>query len=539
MIVEIRCICGQSMSIDSTRAGPKVICPNCNRPHIVPSIVDYEDESGAEKGRSNPSWIPVTGSALAVVLICASLLWALTLFGGGSGAGGGDGMAMTADGPGGSDNGDDPYAGRFNRGVRPGSTKPGTGTDGGADSRPSGVKTPRQEVAIKPDINNPDTPPVRPPDDFGPIDVDPPKHDPPDDPDPPSGANVVAGSYEKRGQRGGGDFARKMGATKESEAAVDLGLEWLAKVQLEDGHWEDGVTVAGLAQAQAAQKGEGNPRVRRARARYSVGYTSLATLAFLGAGHTHTGKGKYAKTVQKALDWLIKHQDPMGKFSISRFYEQGLATMVLCEAYGMTKDKRLRVPAQKAVDCIALNMGPNGGYGYGGPGDDTHVTSFQVMGLKSGKLAKLQVPKKTFDKLKAYYNGALGKDGTTGYSANAGRGRPRATRTAVGLFCRMFLDCGSKTPKSELIAEVLHEVGPQVSNVFQTYNGTYAMFQMGGVYWKRWNEKFRDPVIKLQIKEGLEKGSWPKLSAWGGELLSTSINIMSLEVYYRYLPVNK
>ena len=77
----------------------------------------------------------------------------------------------------------------------------------------------------------------------------------------------------------------------------------------------------------------------------------------------------------------------VGKPARSNFYEQGIAAITLCEAYGITRDRRLRRPAQKAIDFIVRHMGKNGGYGYSGAGNDAHVTSFQVMAVKSAKLS--------------------------------------------------------------------------------------------------------------------------------------------------------
>lgn len=208
----------------------------------------------------------------------------------------------------------------------------------------------------------------------------------------------------------------------------------------------------------------------------------------------------------------------------------------------MTQDERLLAPAGDAIECVVRNMGPNGGYGYGGPGDDVHVTCFQVMALKSGKLAKFDIPDELFEKLRNYYDNALNDDGTTGYSLTRRSGTPTSMHTSVGLFCRIFLGEDIKGDVVKKIADVVSKAGPQLEhNVFQTYYGTYSMYQMGGDYWKEWNRQYLDRVISLQIKDGEEEGSWPATEGWttGGTVCTTAIYIMSLEVFYRYLPVNK
>lgn len=71
--------------------------------------------------------------------------------------------------------------------------------------------------------------------------------------------------------------ARRLGMTAGSEAAVNLGLKWLAQQQAPSGEWRDA---------------------------HAVGVTGLALLAFLGAGHTHRATGPYQDTVQRGVDWL-------------------------------------------------------------------------------------------------------------------------------------------------------------------------------------------------------------------------------------------
>jgi len=523
MIFELRCVCGRTIRIDSTRARSRVSCPGCGRPHAVPGVAD-------ERLRSN--WMVIAGSALAMLLVSATLLWAL-MASGGSGVGGA-GLAGT--GPSAGGNIDDPYGGRRNRGREgqdgnesgPGSNKGGEGTQSsvatsqpGPGTQPSPDAEGTQTASTTRPSESPSTQvaSTRTFDPGGLVQIDPP-------PAPPGPAGAPAGGVY--GGRGDPNWARQMGATAESEAAVDLGLEWLASVQEQDGSW--------TYWTRPAERGRGSRG-----SSYSVGITGLATLAFLGAGHTHEGKSRYATNVRKALEWMVARQDAVGKFKQGVFYEQGIATIAICEAYGMTRDADLKRPAQKALDCVVANMGPNGGYGYRGPGDDVHVTSFQVMAIKSGILAKLEIDKKqsVFGTLRAYYDRGLGPDGTTGYTSSSGRGSRTSARTALGLFCRIFLDVDLKDAKVLRVAEVLHGVGPQLRDVYQTYYGTYGMFQMRGEYWTAWNKRFRDPTIALQIKdEGPLRGSW-KLVSSGGRVCTTALYIMSLEVYYRYLPVNK
>ena len=78
--------------------------------------------------------------------------------------------------------------------------------------------------------------------------------------------------------------------------------------------------------------------------------------------------------------------------------------------------------------------------------------------------------------------------------------------------------------------------------MYYNYYGTQVMKQYGGNEWKRWNAKMRDYLVKSQDKKGSAKGSWMfnrknHSSERGGRLYCTALACMTLEVYYRYLPL--
>lgn len=144
-------------------------------------------------------------------------------------------------------------------------------------------------------------------------------------------------------------------------------------------------------------------------------------LAFLGAGETHkpppdVAAPKYQKTVELGINYL-KKICPLAGASAGRFgtapnsmmYSQGIATLALCEAYGMTKDPALRAYAQAAVNYVQKAQAPNGSWGYSpNTNGDTSITGWQVRAIQSARAAKLVVDDRVVKKAVAFLDLAGG-----------------------------------------------------------------------------------------------------------------------------------
>ncbi len=334
-------------------------------------------------------------------------------------------------------------------------------------------------------------------------------------------------------------MVRKEGGTTNTEAAVARGLRWLAQHQHPDGHWSFH-----------------NPYYPKGMKRYpvagnvknDVAATSLGLLPYLGAGQTNK-VGIYTKQVDSGLRWLLAQQKPNGDLrgadGHSAFYAHGLATIVLCEAYSLTRDPKVGLAAQRAIDFIAQTQHVGGGWRYKlNEAGDTSVVGWQLMAMHSAKAAGLNVPKKTLSKAKFYLDTV--QSGAHGglYSYVKGKGATNVM-TAEGLLCRMYLGW---TPQHEGIREgskflmqSANLPNAKHKNMYYYYYGTQAMKQIGGSDWERWNSRMRNLMVRSQEANGPAAGSWThagdKYGAHGGRLFTTSLAICTLEVYYRHLPL--
>lgn len=348
------------------------------------------------------------------------------------------------------------------------------------------------------------------------------------------------GSYAGTGFDGRGSAAarsamvRANGGNDASEAAVAAALKWLAAIQLPDGGWcFDHRMGPPVPQRGADHSGD----LVKAR----NGATAMALLPFMGGGQTHM-EGKYRKTVQGGLTYLIGHMKPDGGMNETsgNMYSHGLAAITLCEAYAMTHDKALMRPAQASLNFIAYAQDPVGGgwrYAPKSPGD-TSVVGWQLMALKSGHMAYLQVNPNTIrGAIKFLDTVQAGSGAYYGYTTPA----KRASTTSVGLLCRMYLGWKKDNGALQDGVEYLSQPGPSPTNMYLNYYATQVMRQFGGEHWDKWNVKMRDHLVTKQDKAGPAAGSWYFSGGHGadkgGRLYNTSLATMILEVYYRHMPI--
>jgi hypothetical protein len=344
----------------------------------------------------------------------------------------------------------------------------------------------------------------------------------------------IKNDFSGRSTTGRGKLVGQQGGSEASERAVKLGLQWLAERQEADGGWN-------------FKHGDDSPG---SLAECRTAATGLALLAFLGAGHTQrVGSGEYRTQVGRGLQFLtgkIKYGadggDLRGKVTGNEgMYAHAIATLALCEAFAMSRDSKLKNPAQRAIDFIVSAQEKTGGgwrYKPGEPGDTT-VTGWQLMALKSAKAGQLKVPDETVKKAAAFLDSVLA-DGGAQYRYLPGGGSTPGV-TAIGVLCRMYLGWTPENPALEKGVTTLDELGPDPNNLYYNYYATQALHHWGGKPWSKWNTVMRERLVKSQVQEGKGAGSWNPTgdhgSGPGGRLYQTTLSIMTLEVYYRYMPM--
>ena len=306
-------------------------------------------------------------------------------------------------------------------------------------------------------------------------------------------------------------------------------------------------------------------------------------------------KTRLGEVVKNGLQWLKKRQAEHtdGRFSKDgEIYNEALATLAMSEAYGMTGHVAWKESAQKGVDFLvaAQRVSPTGtglwGWRYeprawieGPEGraavpdekewkakiheSDISATAWVVMALKSAELSGLSVPEASMKGAMDFVKYVTTKEGRVAYMdpLQVGRKIPgdgdhfafhETTLAALGMCCRTFIEKNIDDPILDLSAARVMKDLPVVSkdklsvDYYYWYYATLALYQFDGPdsprrtgkYWNLWNRSLAEVVTGLQEEsDTCGRGGWPTPDRWslsGGPIYRTAINVLTLEVYYRY-----
>jgi hypothetical protein len=163
-------------------------------------------------------------------------------------------------------------------------------------------------------------------------------------------------------------------------------------------------------------------------------------------------------------------------------------------------------------------------------------------------LAEIPVDSAVFDRSKIWLNSVAKGEHMGLYSYQPYR-EVTPAMTAVGMLCRQYLGIDPKSPtmlegKTYLLQNLPDDnIG---RNNYYWYYATMALHNFNDADFDTWHRKTRKVLIDSQSTQGCSDGSWdpeqPSIDAWGqqgGRLMMTSLNALTLEVYYRYLPLFK
>ena len=399
-----------------------------------------------------------------------------------------------------------------------------------------------------------------------------------------------------------GETARARGGSPASEAAIERGLLWLARHQAANGAWSfehpHCIDPFGrpLQQCLCRTKGYIDGHTKASTSIALLPFLGAGNTHLDGPYKEVVYRGlEQLKTI---LDIELKELHPDNPDFVSTFsgdlYGYGITALVMAEAFGMTSDPDLERYVNALAVFLTRHQHPLGGWRYelGQPGDIT-VTGWQVVALKSSQLAGAAVHSDIFRQADKFLDsltppaplsrrgraqvvankiGGLNRDPTRYHYlasfANSTTREPGECTSAVGLLCRLYTGWNSNDPRLlQGVNQLLQSNTHPALLLYRNFYLAQILLHIDHPAWEQWNRRNRDYLVQMQVTETTrmnqrnpafgsppcEIGSWYLTNPNGttknvirdrhlapaGRLAHTALAILTLEVYYRLLPIYK
>ena len=182
------------------------------------------------------------------------------------------------------------------------------------------------------------------------------------------------------------------------------------------------------------------------------------------------------------------------------------------------------------------------------------------MALQSARLSGFEVKPRTFERIENWLDVAqagenpglfrydpFGEDSAEISRAEGRKASP--TMTSVGLLMRLYLDWDREDERFQrgvayLLKNMPSDTTARKRDTYYWYYATQVMRHAGGESWERWNKALHPLLVNTQEQDGALAGSWnpygpipDRWGATGGRIYVTTMNLLSLEVDYRLLPL--
>ena len=385
-----------------------------------------------------------------------------------------------------------------------------------------------------------------------------------------------------------------------TEEAVLEGLCWLMRHQNEDGSWSadslhEHCTVRACipADPELDSSFDTGMTALALLAFLGQGLSPLSKVVIVdeALGRPPRPAGEIVK---RGIRWLMERQKPDGSFSDSEPFalpeNDTLSTMALCEAYALSPSLReVKKSAQRAIDFLvaAQKRGDDGvpsGWGFGAQSDlearrargeldeeaydearrnlDPSVTCWVVMALASAKSCRFQVPDSALEGALAAAKREAEPGARTNLACASERfDRHSARHDALNMLVRAFAGGSIDDPYLAGAARAIAADVPRVSkdglsvDFYYWYFATLALNQYDGPdsprvsrkrgeFWEPWERGLVNALLGLQDRsrerDDCARGGWlqeARGNRRGRALYNTALNVLTLEVYYRYTNV--
>jgi hypothetical protein len=260
-----------------------------------------------------------------------------------------------------------------------------------------------------------------------------------------------------------------------------------------------------------------------------VGFAVMSMLAH-GDDPNH---GPYAKTIKRAIDYILKNQADTGYIG-SSMYNHGFACLALAESYGALQDDRIGPALKKAVELILSSQDKNKfkawRYSPDSSDADSTVSGACFVALIAARNAGLKIPDKNIDGALQFYTDCQSPSGDIGYLPRSGNQGGATTAIGVAVYAYARKRDVPTFVKALKTMKANDDGGGSSYPFYMEYYAAQAYFQGDFKAWQAWNDKQISRLVETQNDDG----------SWEGGLgpgTSTALGLLSIALNYRYLPI--
>lgn len=318
------------------------------------------------------------------------------------------------------------------------------------------------------------------------------------------------------------EVLKALAADQPRDRAVTRGLEYLRKLQKQDGAVGDRTPTA---------------------------LTAMAVMAHFAAGHSPADK-QYGPWIRKSIQYVVSKQNGDGYFGEadgSRMYGHGIVTLMLAEALGMPRDdemdevirKALKKAVQVTVNAALIKKSPEnaGGWRYTPDANDSDLSlsGWQLMALHATQQVGLSVPESVISGAVDYTKKCVNENGGVGYQ-NKNEDHPALRGLALLAFVigQQEKDPMVKKIYERILADPIAWKGDHF--YYRVYYEAVGMSRALPDEWEKYLPKYEAVLLPHQRDDGSFDETIDGESQNAGPVYATSMAVMALAVQRHVLP---
>jgi hypothetical protein len=179
------------------------------------------------------------------------------------------------------------------------------------------------------------------------------------------------------------------------------------------------------------------------------------------------------------------------------------------------------------------------------------------MALRAAELAGLRIDRDAYAGAREWIRRVTNARGVVGYESPGDDGsviagvnekwKSHPTMTAIGLLIKLCAEKSKSDPILTKYASILvkdlpiYDTEHKTVDFYYWHHAALAIFGFDapdGLAWRAINAKMKAALVPHQVEAGCAAGSWdPAPDKWspvGGRVAATALNVLTLEVYYRW-----